>query len=78
MGLLSQCILHDHNPPHFHAKYSGHEALFDFKGDIIEGNLPNRASKLVKDWISLHSDELEANWSKARSGEPLSPVEPLE
>ncbi|MFT6303277.1 MAG: hypothetical protein ACJAZF_002351 [Granulosicoccus sp.] len=44
----------------------------------IEGELPNRASKLVKDWIQLHRDELDANWTKAHNGEPLSPIEPLE
>ena len=68
----------DHNPPRFHAKYSGDEALFDFGGNIIDGELPNRASRLVKDWIQLHKDELVANWTRARNGEPLSPIEPLE
>jgi hypothetical protein len=39
----------DHNPPHFHAKYSGYEALFNFDGEIIEGELPKRASIFVKE-----------------------------
>jgi hypothetical protein len=77
-GIIIAMYFNDHNPPHFHAKYSGDEALFDFGGNIIEGELPNRASKLVKDWIQLHRDELDANWTKARNGEPLFPIEPLE
>jgi hypothetical protein len=77
-GIVIAMYFNDHNPPHFHAKYSGYEALYNFSGDIIEGSLPNRASKLVADWIVLHKEELEDNWAKARAGEPLSPIEPLE
>ncbi len=68
----------DHNPPHFHAKYSGHEALFNFKGDLIEGELPKRAVKFVQEWISFHKTELEVNWEKARTGHPLDNIAPLE
>jgi hypothetical protein len=32
-------------PPHFHAKYSGHDALFNLNGDILESELPKRAVK---------------------------------
>lgn len=68
----------DHNPPHFHAKHAGKEALFAFDGTIIEGNLPKRAEKLVKEWLAQHKTEIEANWENARNGEPLNPIEPLE
>lgn len=68
----------DHNPPHFHAKYSGYEALFDFDGEIIEGDIPKRAMKFVQEWISFHRSELEVNWEKARSGQPLDYIAPLE
>ncbi len=37
----------DHNLPHFHAKYAEHEALYDFDGNVLEGLLPKRASKIV-------------------------------
>ena len=63
----------DHNPPHFHAKYSGYEALFNF-----EGELPKRAVKFVQEWISYHKEELEENWEKASSGQPLNYIAPLE
>ncbi|EWH09819.1 transcriptional regulator [Catenovulum agarivorans DS-2] len=36
----------DHNPPHFHAKYSGYEALFSFDGQIIEGEPLNYIAPL--------------------------------
>lgn len=44
----------DYNPPHFHAKYSGYEALFAFDGSILEGELPSRAKKFVQEWLSEH------------------------
>jgi Domain of unknown function (DUF4160) len=28
-GILIQMFFADHAPPHFHARYAGHEALFD-------------------------------------------------
>jgi len=77
-GIVIAMYFNDHNPPHFHAKYSGHEALFYFSGNVIEGSLPRRASKLVQDWIELHASELDENWRRARAGEPLDMIEPLE
>jgi len=77
-GILIAMYFNDHNPPHFHAKYSGYEALFSFDGAIIEGEIPKRAEKFVQEWISFHKLELEENWEKARSGQPLNYIAPLE
>jgi len=77
-GILIAMYFNDHNPPHFHAKYTGYEALFNFNGEIIEGELPKRAVNFVQEWISYHQEELQENWNKARSGEPLSYIAPLE
>ena len=77
-GILIAMYFNDHNPPHVHAKYSGYEALFSFDGEIIEGDIPKRASKFVKEWISFHKSELEENWEKARIGQPLNYIAPLE
>ena len=77
-GIAIVMYFNDHNPPHFHAKYSGSEALFDFSGKIMEGDLSSRASKMVRDWIKLHEAELNDNWVRARNGEPLKQIEPLD
>ena len=77
-GILIVMYFNDHNPPHFHAKYSGHEAIFDFYGQIIDGELPKRATKFIQEWITYHRSELEKNWEKARIGEPLDTIAPLE
>ena len=61
-----------------HAKYSGYEALFDFDGTIFEGELPVHVIKFVTEWIGLHQSELEDNWQRARTGEPLNYIAPLE
>lgn len=77
-GILIVMYFNDHNPPHFHAKYSGYEAIFGFDGQIIEGEIPKRAVKFVQEWITYHHTELEQNWEKARAGEPLDYITPLD
>ena len=77
-GIIIAMYFNDHNPPHFHAKYSGYEALFNFDGEIIEGELPKRASIFVKEWLEQHKDELNENWNRAQNGEPLNYIAPLE
>lgn len=68
----------DHNPPHLHAEYSGHEALVDINTlAVIAGRLPPRAMGLVVEWASLHREELLANWNRARNLEPLEGIDPL-
>lgn len=77
-GILIAMYFNDHNPPHFHAKYSGYEAMFDFDGVILEGEMPKRAIVFVQEWIMLHKPELEENWNRAKTGQPLNYIAPLE
>ena len=77
-GILIAMYFNDHNPPHFHAKYSGYEALFAFDGSILEGGMPKRAILFVQEWITLHKSELEENWNRAKAGQPLIDIAPLE
>lgn len=67
----------EHNPPHFHASYQGHEAVFTLAGDFIEGDMPRKQMKLIAAWAELHNDELEANWELAINEQPLYKIEPL-
>lgn len=77
-GILIIMYFNDHNPPHIHAKYADHEAIFSFNEEVIEGELPTRAMKFVQEWIQQHQSELKDNWERARRGEPLNPIAPLE
>ena len=37
-GILVAMYHNDHNPPHFHAEYAGHEASFSIHTlDVLEG-----------------------------------------
>ena len=77
-GIVIRMFFDDHNPPHFHAQYSGQEAVLDIRTlVVISGELAPRAHGLVVEWASLHRDELLALWEKAKNLEPLSKVDPL-
>jgi len=64
-SLLWDCdsdVLLDHAPPHFHAVYAGYEAVIEIETDeILRGVLPERALRLLREWTSIHRDELAAN-----------------
>lgn len=53
----------EHNPPHIHAIYGDDTAAFDIRtGEMLDGNLPPRAASLVREWMSLHAEELLRMW----------------
>lgn len=35
-----------HNIPHFHAKYNEYEGVYDFAGNLIEGDLPKKKGEI--------------------------------
>jgi len=51
-----------HHKPHFHARYAGEEASFDFDGNIIAGTFPIKQTKFVVAWVEIHREELSALW----------------
>jgi len=68
----------DHNPPHFHAEYQEHEAVFDINTlEILRGDLPKRARLMVIEWALEHRKELLINWEKAQIPQKLDKIEPL-
>ena len=53
----------EHQPPHIHvayAEYSG--SVVNADGRLLEGDLPNKALSMVREWIDLHKDELQSMW----------------
>ena len=66
-----------HHTPHFHARYAGSKAEFDFDGNILAGEFPQKQSVLVKAWALLHADELAANWELAMMDEHPYKIDPL-
>lgn len=77
-GIVIEMYFADHPPPHFHARYSGEEALIVIEtGDVFAGSLPGRALRLIREWLEEHRDELMANWDRASAQQPTEPVVPL-
>ena len=69
----------DHNPPHFHAEYSGDTALIDIRTlSSFSGHLPPRVMGLVIEWATLHKPELLADWERAQAQQALERIAPLE
>jgi hypothetical protein len=68
-----------HHLPHIHAEYQDDNAIFNLEtGDILEGTLPNRSTRLVQAWIEIHKDELLADWKLAVNGEKVFKIKPLD
>lgn len=77
-GIVIRMFFDEHNPPHFHAEYKVEKATFDFRGNILVGNISSRtAVKLIREWIDLHQSELEQNWQDMRQGRGFSKIDPL-
>ncbi len=65
-------------PPHIHAQYGGVEAVIAIgDGAVIRGSIPDRALRLVREWLELHREEVEANWRLAATPGPLNAIDPL-
>ena len=67
----------EHNPPHFHAEYQGYEGMFDFDGNMLNGNIPVKQQKYIAVWADIHHNELIINWDKAQNDEQPCKIDPL-
>jgi Domain of unknown function (DUF4160) len=77
-GIVIRMYFSDHPPPHFHAVYSGEEAVIAIgSGEIIRGSLPERALRLVREWASIHEQELMANWALVQVPDTPARIDPL-
>ena len=64
----------EHEPSHIHALYGEYIGVFDIKThQMTDGDLPSRAQELVKEWLDLHSDELQKMWDSQKI-ETLPPL----
>jgi hypothetical protein len=63
-GIVIKIFFGDHPPPHFHAIYGEYNALVSIESlEIIEGDLPSRAQKLVLEWATLYQQDLLQMWN---------------
>ena len=78
LGIVIGMFYSEHGVPHFHAVYGDNEVSIEIDNGRVHGQFPPRAQKLVLEWASLHKQELLANWHRARQGQPLERISPLE
>jgi hypothetical protein len=78
-GIAIRMYMRDHPPPHFHAVYGEHEAFVAIEtGEVIEGNLPRAARRLIREWTLARQDQLRENWRHAVAGEQLEKIAGLD
>lgn len=62
-GIAIRMYYREHGVPHFHAHYGEFNGVFEIATlTMIEGSLPQRAERLVREWAATHQGELLAMW----------------
>lgn len=62
-GIDIKLYSREHGVPHFHAVYGEHYGVFAIETlQLLEGNLPRRAQRLVLEWAALHQADLLTMW----------------
>jgi len=62
-GILIKMYFREHGVPHFHALYGEYNGVYELESlEILEGDLPNRAHKMVQEWAGLYKDDLLEMW----------------
>lgn len=64
-GIIIKIFLtREHNPPHFHAVYGEYNGTFEIATlNMIEGDLPQKAQNLVKEWAKLYINDIMNMWN---------------
>jgi hypothetical protein len=77
-GMVIGMFYREHGVPHFHVRSAEFRASIAIETlEVLEGKLPARALRLIREWVELHREELLANWQKARTKQPLKEIPPL-
>ena len=65
----------EHDPAHIHAIYNEHIGIINIHTlEMTEGDLPNKALQLVKEWLSNNQDQLLEMWETQK----IVKIKPLE
>lgn len=77
-GIAIAIFYNEHNPPHFHVRYSGHKASININDlAVTKGLLPPRALGLVMEWAAMHKEDLLHAWQQAKDNQRPDRIEPL-
>ena len=54
----------EHEPSHIHAIYGEYVGEFNVQTlEMIQGDLPQKAQDLVKEWLEKYKDDLQEMWN---------------
>lgn len=74
-GILIKMYFREYGTPHFHAVYGEFVGVFNLETlEMIEGDLPLRAQRLVLDWARQHQGEMQVMWT-TQDYQPLPGLE---
>lgn len=79
-GIIVSIYFNDnnkHNIKHLHARYNEYKATYDFEGNVLNGELPKKQSKLVEAWIIIHKEELITLWNIMKDEGKFFKIKPL-
>jgi Domain of unknown function (DUF4160) len=77
-GMVIGMYYREHGVPHFHVRLAEFDVSIAVESlEVLEGELPQRALRLAREWAALHRDELLDNWQRARAKRPLAEIAPL-
>jgi hypothetical protein len=77
-GIAIFMFFKDHGPPHFHARYGEYKMKMAIDTlAVVDGSLPPRQIRLVREWAMQHRADLMENWLRASVEVPLKAIEPL-
>jgi hypothetical protein len=63
-GIAVKMYFREHGVPHFHAVYAEYNGVFEIESlEMIEGDLPARAQRLVREWASRYQRDLLDMWN---------------
>ena len=57
--------------------YGSDEIVIALDGEILEGNFPPNKLTLVKAWMTIHQEELQADWDLLSAGDGYFRIDPL-
>ena len=78
-GIRILIYFDDHPPSHFHAEYGEYEAIFSIEdGQMLDGELPKTAKKLIKKWYKLQKERILKVWEQIQNDEVFEKVPPLD
>ena len=64
-GILVRMYFKEHGVAHFYAMYGEFNGVFNIETlELMEGDLPQRALRLINDWAKQHQSELLKMWKE--------------